>query len=292
MTKARWHKRSETKGIEDRTKQDVSVFSLKEDSKYQSFAHNNVQLFVAESAIHKLKSHLSQNTSKETGGILVGNVSVDSQKDIYSTEITGAIAAPTTIGNRSTFRFTPHCWLAILKEQKEFYPQTQIVGWYHSHPNFGVFLSGVDLETQQDCFNQPWHIAVVYDPIRDEIGFFCGAKGKKMKSVTNQLVQHTENTQSVNVDEDEPEARSSQENINGAISSTQNPEDINADEDEPETSSSQENINLLSALEGIFICFESILKILFILIKGVAWIIIILIKMFYFLIAGVFKLFL
>lgn len=187
MTKIRWHKRSETKDSESQTKQDVSVLPLQDRSQYQSFAHNNVQLFVIESAIHRLKTHLSQDTTKETGGILVGNVLVDSEKGIYCTKITGAIAAPTTIGNRSTFRFTPHCWPAILKEQKEFYPQTQIVGWYHSHPNFGVFLSGVDLETQQDCFNQPWHIAVVYDPIRDEIGFFCGAKGDEMNSVKTLL---------------------------------------------------------------------------------------------------------
>lgn len=309
MTKIRWHKRSETKAREDRTKQDVSIFSVKDSTQYQSFVHKNVQLCAAKSAIHSLKSHLSQDTSKETGGILVGNVSIDSKKDNLYTEITGAIAAPTTIGNRSTFRFTPHCWTAIIKKQKEFYPQTQIVGWYHSHPNFGVFLSGVDLETQQDCFNQPWHIAVVYDPIRDEIGFFCGATGEKMKPVTpknksralastslhNRPVQPTQNPQNINADEDEPEARSSQENMNGA-SSTENPEDINADEDEPETSSSQENTNLLSALKGIFIGFKSLVSnlilLFFIIIKGLVWIVISLLKIFEALINAVFKLFL
>jgi proteasome lid subunit RPN8/RPN11 len=192
MTKIRWHKRPETKGTEEQTTRDVSVLPLEDQSQYQSFAHNNVQLLVIESAIHQLKTHLSQDTTKETGGILVGNVSVDSEKSIYHTKITGAIAAPTTIGTRSTFRFTSHCWTAILKEQKERYPQTQIVGWYHSHPNFGVFLSGVDLDTQGVYFNQPWHIAVVYDPIRDEIGFFCGAKGEEMNSVKTLQPQELE----------------------------------------------------------------------------------------------------
>jgi len=272
MTKIRWHKRSETKGIEGRTKQEVSIFSLKEDGKYQSFAHKNVQLFVAESAIHTLKSHLFQDISRETGGILVGNVSVDSQENIYYTEITGAITAPTTIGNRSTFRFTPNCWTAIFKEQKEFYPQTQIVGWYHSHPNFGVFLSGVDLETQHDCFNQPWHIAVVYDPIRDEIGFFSGAKGEKMKSAANQPLQPRENSQSVNADEDEPKANSSEDSIN-VISSTEEPENMNANEDDIEASSSQDNITLLSAVRGIFIGFKiiftNLIHVLLLLIRGI-----------------------
>ncbi len=287
MTKIRWHKRSETKGSEDRTKQDVSVFSVKACTQYQSFVHKNVQLCVDESAIHRLKNHLSQDTSKETGGILVGNLSVNSKIDNYYIEITGAIAAPKTIGNRSTFRFTPHCWSAILKEQKEFYPQTQIVGWYHSHPNFGVFLSGVDLETQRDCFNQPWHIAVVYDPIRDEIGFFCGAKGEKMKSVINHPLQHTENPQSVNADEDEPKANSSHDNIT-VTSSTEDIEDIedrNTDEDEVEASSSQDTINnLLRALKGIFLGIQSTISntifLLFLLIRAIFKILLSLLKFF------------
>lgn len=180
MTKIRWHKRSENLENQDITQQEDSTFSLEKDRHYQSFAHNNVHLFIIDSALDSLTSHLSQDTTKETGGILVGNVYFNTQKDLYFTEIKGAIAPPTTIRNRSTFRFTPDCWATILKKKKEIYPQTKIVGWYHSHPNFGVFLSGVDLETQQDCFNQPWHIAVVYDPIRNDIGFFCGSKGEKM----------------------------------------------------------------------------------------------------------------
>ena len=26
-----------------------------------------------------------------------------------------------------------------------------VVGWYHSHPGFGCWLSGVDINTQQVC---------------------------------------------------------------------------------------------------------------------------------------------
>jgi len=41
-----------------------------------------------------------------------------------------------------------------------------VVGWYHSHPGFGCWLSGVDMNTQQS-FEQlnPRAVAVVIDPI-------------------------------------------------------------------------------------------------------------------------------
>ncbi|XP_049850335.1 COP9 signalosome complex subunit 5-like [Schistocerca gregaria] len=53
------------------------------------------------------------------------------------------------------------------------------VGWYHSHPGYGCWLSGIDVNTQMQNqqFQDPW-VAVVIDPIRTissgkvEIGAF------------------------------------------------------------------------------------------------------------------------
>lgn len=46
-----------------------------------------------------------------------------------------------------------------------------VVGWYHSHPGFGCWLSGVDINTQQsfEALNQR-AVAVVIDPIQSVKG--------------------------------------------------------------------------------------------------------------------------
>lgn len=46
-----------------------------------------------------------------------------------------------------------------------------VVGWYHSHPGFGCWLSGVDINTQQsfEALN-PRAVAVVVDPIQSVKG--------------------------------------------------------------------------------------------------------------------------
>lgn len=57
--------------------------------------------------------------------------------------------------------------------------QENVVGWYHSHPGYGCWLSGIDVETQamQQQFQDPF-LAVVIDPERTisagkvEIGAF------------------------------------------------------------------------------------------------------------------------
>jgi proteasome lid subunit RPN8/RPN11 len=44
-----------------------------------------------------------------------------------------------------------------------------VVGWYHSHPGLGCFMSPTDMATQKRMFNSPFHSALVVDPIRHEI---------------------------------------------------------------------------------------------------------------------------
>jgi 26S proteasome regulatory subunit N11 len=52
-----------------------------------------------------------------------------------------------------------------------FYRPEPVVGWYHSHPGFGCWLSSVDINTQQS-FEQltPRAVAVVVDPIQSVKG--------------------------------------------------------------------------------------------------------------------------
>ena len=47
-----------------------------------------------------------------------------------------------------------------------------IVGWYHSHPGHGCFLSPTDIETQSTMFAEPYHVALVVDPVKEEMAAF------------------------------------------------------------------------------------------------------------------------
>ena len=43
----------------------------------------------------------------------------------------------------------------------------KVIGWYHSHPGYGCWLSGIDVNTQKlnQQFTEPF-LAIVVDPIR------------------------------------------------------------------------------------------------------------------------------
>jgi 26S proteasome regulatory subunit N11 len=90
---------------------------------------------------------------------------------------------------KQTNRYGVFFCLMILADQTNARPE-KVVGWYHSHPGFGCWLSGVDVNTQQVsechcslmlahkfCFRSPTHaqsfealnpraVAVVVDPIQ------------------------------------------------------------------------------------------------------------------------------
>jgi proteasome lid subunit RPN8/RPN11 len=126
------------------------------------------RVLVARTVLRQVNSHLAADIGVERGGVLVGHV-VDEDNTV---QITGQIAADHAQATRDSFTFTHETWVAIGDKLESEFPGQQIVGWYHSHPNFGIFLSAHDKFIQTNFFSAPWHLAYVADPIRKELGFF------------------------------------------------------------------------------------------------------------------------
>ena len=53
---------------------------------------------------------------------------------------------------------------------KHFKEKKLIVGWIHSHPSYGCWLSATDVATQNKYFSAPFNIAMVVDPLKKEGG--------------------------------------------------------------------------------------------------------------------------
>jgi proteasome lid subunit RPN8/RPN11 len=139
-------------------------------------------VYVKADALNSLKAHLASNLRVEQGGILFGNAYEDEFLGIY-VEIVAAVAAPATIATGVHLEFTPDSWLGIMDYARHQHPQENIVGWYHSHPNIGVFMSGTDMNTQRAFFYHPWCLSIVHDPVRLEIGYFLGKSARAVKPV-------------------------------------------------------------------------------------------------------------
>lgn len=72
----------------------------------------------------------------------------------------------------SKVRFNPDALPGLFRELDDAGFDYVVVGWYHSHPGHTCFLSRTDLDTQRTLFDQPFHCALVIDPVNRELKVF------------------------------------------------------------------------------------------------------------------------
>jgi len=130
---------------------------------------------IKRSALNAIHRHGASKPDVEVCGVLVGNVYHDRAGPFLYIEdvVRGDYAA----NNLAQVTFTAQTWQHIQAEMESKHPEQKIVGWYHTHPDFGIFLSKMDLFIHESFFNIPWQAAFVYDPKRGDEGLFLWKKG-------------------------------------------------------------------------------------------------------------------
>jgi len=131
---------------------------------------------VADGVRERICSHVFSSLDAEVGGVLVGRLLSDG-----SPRITGSIPALEAEGGRSRVTFTHDAWSRIHEVLDKEFPGENILGWYHSHPGFGIFLSEHDLFIHRNFFSRPEQIAVVVDPHSGKEGVFAWKAGEIVK---------------------------------------------------------------------------------------------------------------
>lgn len=142
-----------------------------------------VRVFIWQSVVEMIQNHAKGTPNIEIGGVLVGRAYRNG--DHLDTEVMDYIFHHSSEPQQSSavhFNFSPSIWAALNKQKDNRHPNLELVGWFHSHPNHGIFLSpGMDIDVHQKAFNQPWQIAIVYDPQRHEGGVFTW-QGEEIKA--------------------------------------------------------------------------------------------------------------
>ncbi|HET7501239.1 MAG TPA: Mov34/MPN/PAD-1 family protein [Kofleriaceae bacterium] len=128
------------------------------------------RVFLSEAAFDRAVARGDSDTTREIGGVLVGEVLRDDAGPYLRIEST--IDALHAEEKGAELTFTHATWDHIHKEMDEKHQNKRVVGWYHTHPGFGVFLSDRDQFIHKSFFNLPFQVAFVYDPKSHEHGVF------------------------------------------------------------------------------------------------------------------------
>lgn len=117
--------------------------------------------------------HVFSHPDAEVGGVLVGSRMGDGHS-----LVSGSVRANTARGDLTTLTFTHEAWEEIHATIEREHNGREIVGWYHSHPGHGIFLSGHDKFIHQNFFGDPACLALVIDPLDGREGLFGWRTGE------------------------------------------------------------------------------------------------------------------
>lgn len=140
---------------------------------------DEVVIILSQLALRQIAAHSYSNLDCEVGGAMLGRAfRSDGQTFV---EVRAAIPAVTADHGPVHFTFTADAWAQLHRDRSESYPDLDMVGWFHTHPDLGVFYSSDDVVVHSAAFTLPWHVGMVIDPIRQETAFF-GWKAGSLES--------------------------------------------------------------------------------------------------------------
>lgn len=136
------------------------------------------RIFIAPDVHARILQHAREQIGVEICGVLVGVWQQDADGPFLT--INEAIRGEAATNKFAEVTFTHETWARIHHEMDTRFADRAIVGWYHSHPDFGVFLSDRDLFIQQHFFSGAGQVALVVDPVRGTEGVFIWKDGKSV----------------------------------------------------------------------------------------------------------------
>lgn len=131
-----------------------------------SLVDNSETVYISSLALLKMLRHGRAGVPMEVMGLMLGEF-----VDDFTIKVSDVFAMPQSGTGVSVEAVDPVFQTKMMDMLRQTGRPESVVGWYHSHPGFGCWLSSVDINTQQS-FEQlnPRAVAVVVDPIQSVKG--------------------------------------------------------------------------------------------------------------------------
>ena len=135
-----------------------------------------LRIAIDKKAYAEVIGHAVLEPEVEVCGVLVGRLLRDAQGEYL--HIRAAIRGEAAKQEGAQVTFTHDTWNHIHQEMDARYRDEEIVGWYHTHGGFGIFLSEMDSFIHKNFFSAPHQVAYVFDPLAGSEGFFQSRDGQ------------------------------------------------------------------------------------------------------------------
>jgi proteasome lid subunit RPN8/RPN11 len=146
----------------------------------QDALSGHFRIVILESILWRIFKHASEDMLYERYGILVGGVFSDPRSGEGWIEIVEMLPAEQVDASsvQVEISVTEIQKLDVRVDQMQTQTQGMLrkIGWYHTHPRHGIFMSSTDRDNQYLAYNADWQVALVIDPIQKLYGAFLGSE--------------------------------------------------------------------------------------------------------------------
>ncbi len=120
----------------------------------------------------------------EIGGMLMGQYQLEANGQSYRVSVEQFIPLAARVQNLVKMEIDPMSLARDLSQAQDDYPHLTVVGWFHTHPGHGLFLSQPDLKVQYNHFRKPYHFAMEIDSLTDQLdtAFFTYMPSERMNN--------------------------------------------------------------------------------------------------------------
>lgn len=140
-----------------------SAFTPNDHKPWKKNPYHFKKVFISGLAMAKMAIHAKSGGQIEVMGLMQGQITGDSfvVTDTFSLPVEGTETRVNAADEANEYLVS---YLELCRQNKNL---DNPIGWYHSHPGYGCWLSGIDVSTQQlqQSFQDPF-LAVVIDPER------------------------------------------------------------------------------------------------------------------------------
>ena len=131
-------------------------------------------IFFQQEAVVALQEHVKSSPTQAIFGFLIGDVYRDPENGVLYAIIDKTLKLSQPIYGDKTEVVVSRLWDRMQEQLKK--AAGTLLGWYHSHPGQGGYLTAHDVETHEKFFTDPWQVAIL---VAAEAG---GVTGKFFRS--------------------------------------------------------------------------------------------------------------
>ncbi|NLL71716.1 MAG: LysM peptidoglycan-binding domain-containing protein [Epulopiscium sp.] len=129
-----------------------------------------IQIYLEDYVHTYLYQYARWDTKKERLAVLIGTYEQREEEEILL--ISGAIQGKFIEIEKGQPHFTREAWDYIREKQRQYFPGTQILGWMHTQPGYGMVATSFHDIQHETWFGKSYQILYVIDPIGKQDQFY------------------------------------------------------------------------------------------------------------------------